>query len=114
MNVVAALCHRFPEAALVARRFLDKSGKRAAETKPRKGHAFDPTKLVQYLHETVGAPRAPSGPSGMTLRPSPPRSHLSSLSRSLCHRCATRRDLKNLSTLGLARRLVSSLDALQM
>ena len=57
MNVVAALCHRFPEAALVARRFLDKSGKRAAETKPRKGHAFDPTKLVQYLHETVGAPR---------------------------------------------------------
>ena len=26
MNVVAALCHRFPEAALVARRFLDKSG----------------------------------------------------------------------------------------
>ena len=48
MNIVAALCHRFPEAALVARRFLDKSGKRAAETKPRKGHAFDPTKLVQY------------------------------------------------------------------
>ena len=57
MNVVAALCHRFPEAALVARRFLDKSSKRAAETKPRKGHAFDPTKLVHYLHETVGAPR---------------------------------------------------------
>ena len=57
MNIVAALCHRFPEAALVARRFLDKSGKRAAETKPRKGHAFDPTKLVHYLHETVGAPR---------------------------------------------------------
>ena len=57
MNVVAALCHRFPEAALVARRFLDKSGKRAAETKPRKGHAFDATKLVQYLHETVGVPR---------------------------------------------------------
>ena len=53
MNVVASLCHRFPEAALVARRFLDKSSKRAAETKPRKqGHAFDPAKLVHYLHET--------------------------------------------------------------
>ena len=47
MNVVASLCHRFPEAALVARRFLDKSSKRAAETKPRKGHAFDPTKLMK-------------------------------------------------------------------
>jgi len=60
MNVVASLCHRFPEAALMARRLLDKGGKRAAETKPRKGHEFDPAKLVHYLATTLGAPSDPA------------------------------------------------------
>lgn len=55
---VVKLCYWFPDAALIARRFADRTAKRAHETAPRKD-APDLPKLLAYLAPKVGAPADP-------------------------------------------------------